>query len=218
VGSSIGDIGAGLFTTIGVLSALYLREQTGRGSYVDVAMLDCQVAMLENAITRYVASKEDPGPLGSRHPSIAPFQAFAVADGHIVIAAGNDTIFVDVCEALSMADLATDPRFATNESRAQHVDELQALLEARLCTQPGAYWLERLLAAEVPCAPINKISQVLSDPQVQARNMVVSTFDPVAGEVHMAGNPIKISGFEDPTTRQPAPDLDGDREHILRKL
>jgi hypothetical protein len=103
-------------------------------------------------------------------------------------------------------------------ARAHHVDELQALLEARLCTQPGVYWLEHLLAAEVPCAPINKISQVLSDPQVQARNMVVSTFDPVAGEVHMAGNPIKISGFEDPTTRQPAPDLDGDREHILRKL
>lgn len=218
VGSSIGDISAGLFTTIGVLSALYLREQTGRGSYVDVAMLDCQLAILENAITRYVASKQVPGPLGSRHPSIAPFQAFAVADGHIVIAAGNDKLFVDVCRALDMPELKTDLRFTSNDARAQHVDALQALLEARLRTQPGSYWLERLLAAEVPCGPINNIAQVLADPQVRARNMVVSTFDPVAGEVQMAGNPIKISGFEDPTTRQPAPDLDADREHILRKL
>jgi len=218
VGSSIGDITAGLFTTIGVLAALQHKNKTGGGSYVDVAMLDCQIAILENAITRYVASKEVPGPLGSRHPSIAPFQAFAVADGHIVIAAGNDKIFHAVCDALDLPQLKTDPRFGNNDARAHHVDALQGLLEERLRTQDGAYWLPRLLAGEVPCGPINNMAQVFADPQVQARNMVVSTFDPVAGQVHMAGNPIKISGFDDPTTRLPAPELDGDREHILRKL
>lgn len=218
VGSSMGDITAGLFTTIGVLSALYHRAQTGRGSFVDVAMLDCQVAILENAITRYVASQQVPGPLGSRHPSIAPFQAFAVADGHIVIAAGNDQLFADLCAAMNVAELVGDPRFATNDARAHHVDDLQQLLEDRLRTQPGAYWLDLLLAAKIPCGPINNIAQVLSDPQVLARNMVVTTFDHTAGEVHMAGNPIKISGFDDPITRDPAPDLDADREHILRKI
>ncbi len=218
VGSSIGDISAGLFTTIGVLAALQHRSRTGRGCHVDVAMLDCQLAILENAITRYVASKEVPGPLGSRHPSIAPFQAFEVADGHIVIAAGNDKIFRDVCDALDLPELKNDPRFATNDARAHHVDALQSALEARLRTQNGALWIERLLAAEVPCGPINNIAQVFADPQVKARNMVVSTFDPVAGEVQMAGNPIKMSGFEDPKTREPAPLLDADREHILRKL
>ncbi|MBU6473493.1 MAG: CoA transferase, partial [Alphaproteobacteria bacterium] len=126
VGSSMGDLTAGLFAATGIATALYDREKTGRGQKVDVAMMDSQVAILENAIARYVATGEVPGPLGSRHPSIAPFAAFATADKHIVIAAGNDALFAKTARVLGREDLIEDGRFRTNPLRVQHVDELAA--------------------------------------------------------------------------------------------
>ncbi|MGH0036822.1 MAG: CaiB/BaiF CoA transferase family protein [Myxococcota bacterium] len=218
VGTSIGDITAGLFTAIGVGSALYERESTGLGRMIDVAMLDCQVAILENAVARYFASGESPRPIGSRHPSITPFAAFAAADGHLVIAAGNDRLFERLASVLERPDLVEDPRFASNELRTEAADALAAELERSLAARPVAEWLLRLQAAGVPCGPLNDVQSALEDPQIRARNMVVEAEDREAGTLQMAGNPIKLSGVPDPPTRGPVPELDGDRARILREL
>jgi CoA:oxalate CoA-transferase len=215
VGTSIGDIGAGLFTAIGINAALYRREQTGEGVMVDVAMLDCQVAMLENAIARYAATAEVPGPIGSRHPSITPFEAYATADGYIVIAAGNDTLFARLCATISRPELASDTRFATNALRTEHHADLKREIESALASRPSATWLAELEAAGLPCGPIQDVAQVLADPQVLARNMVVTADDPEIGPLRMAGNPIKLSGYPDAPTRRPAPALDADRERVV---
>ncbi len=215
VGTSVGDITAGLFTVIGILTALHDRDKTGRGQFVDVAMLDGQIAILENAIARYAATGESPGPLGARHPSITPFAAYSCADAPIVIAAGNDQLFAALQQALGLAD---DPRFGSNEARTTHAEELAAVLEDVLLTQPVAHWLPKLEAAGVPCGPLNNIGQALANPQVKARNMVVHTALPDGTPLIAAGNPIKLSAHADPATRAPAPDLDADRAAILKEL
>jgi CoA:oxalate CoA-transferase len=218
VGTSIGDIAASLFTAVGVNAALYHRELTGEGTKIDVAMLDCQVAILENAIARFVATGQVPGPLGSRHPSITPFEAFASADGHLIIAAGNDGLFRRLCDVLGRAGLADDPRFRTNELRCSNADALKVEIEEVLRQRSRSEWLAAFEGAGVPCGPINDVAEVMSDPQVAARNMVIRVRDEVAGEISMPGNPIKLSAFEDSTTREPAPALDGDRRRLLDEL
>ncbi|HXZ86786.1 MAG TPA: CoA transferase [Myxococcota bacterium] len=218
VGTSIGDITAGLFGAIGVCSALYERNATGLGRQVDVAMLDAQVAILENAIARYAATGEVPGPLGARHPSIAPFAAFRTQDRPIVLAAGHDAQFQKLCAALGAPELAAEPSFATVAARVQHVDALAAELERRLAAHGAAEWLARFEAAGVPCGPLNDVAAVLADPQVRARHMIVSVDDPVAGRLDMPGFPIKLDGAPDPDTRPAAPELDADRAKILAEL
>jgi CoA:oxalate CoA-transferase len=218
VGTSIGDITAGLFTATGINAALYQRKSSGQGVKIDVAMLDCQLAILENAMARLAATGEVPGPLGARHPSITPFDAFATADGHIVLAAGNNKLFESLCQALGRMDLASNDLFADNPLRTRHAAALKDELESVLRSKSTAHWLALLQAAGVPCGPINNMAQVMEDPQIAARNMVVACDDPVAGTVPMPGNPIKISGVADPVSRAPAPELDGDREHILSEL
>jgi CoA:oxalate CoA-transferase len=213
VGTSIGDIAAGLFAAVGIGAALHQRAATGAGTKVDVAMLDAQVAILENAIARHQATGEVPGRLGSRHPSIAPFAAFAAQDGSLVIAAGTDALFTALCRTLERPALAADPRFATNEARVRHVDALQAELEAALAARPVAEWLIRLEAAEIPCGPIQDIAQVLADPQIAARNMLIR-----AGGLAMAANPIKLSTSPDPRDRSPAPTRDQNRTPIPRSF
>ena len=217
VGTSIGDIAAGLFTAVGVNAALYHRERTGEGTKIDVAMLDCQVALLENAIARYVATGQVPGPLGSRHPSITPFEAFACADGHLIIAAGNDGLFRELCAVLGRPELAEDGRFRGNELRTRNVDALRTEIEGVLGRRTRAEWLAALEAAGVPCGPINDVAEVMADPQVAARNMVIRVIDEGVGGISMPGNPIKLSGFEDPSSRAPAPALDRDRERLLEE-
>src|SRR3569832_1005527 len=218
VGTSTGDITAALFATIVVVAALYAREKKGRGQKVDVAMLDSQVAVLENAISRYVATGEVPGKLGSRHPSIAPFAAFATKDGHIAIAAGNDDIWARVAKVLGREELIADERFRTNPSRVAHVDDMAAEIEISLSAKTSKEWLALLEAAGVPCGPLNNIADVMADPQVLARNMIVESLDPDMGPIRMQGNPIKLSAHEDPKTRCAAPELDADRAAILRDL
>jgi len=218
VGTSTGDITAGLFTAVGILAALCERAQTGAGRHVDVAMLDCQVATLENAIARYVATGEVPGPLGSRHPSIAPFQAFATGDGHLVVAAGNDALFAKLADLLGRPELTEDPRFRSNEERTRNVAELAGELAPVFATRSTDAWLAALEEGGIPCGPLNDVAQVLADPQVRARNMVVTALDPDAGRVTLAGNPVKLSGVEDPETRGPAPRLDEHREALLAEL
>ncbi len=218
VGVSIGDLVAALFLCVGINAALYHRALTGEGTLIDVAMLDAQVAILENAIARYTSTGAVPQPLGTRHPSITPFDVFHASDGHVVIAAGNDSLFARLCAVLGRADLAENPLFLTNELRTRHHAALKDELEAELRRQSVSHWLAVLEEAGVPCGPLNTVDKVLADPQVRARNMVVSVEDPVAGPLTLAGNPLKFSAFPDPTTRSPAPDLDADRGRILDLL
>jgi CoA:oxalate CoA-transferase len=218
VGTSVGDITAGLFTAVGINGALLHREKTGEAIKVDVGMLDCQVAILENAIARYAATGEVAGPLGARHPSITPFDAFEAKDGWIIIAAGNDTLFRRMCEAIGAPELPDDPRFVTNGLRTDNEAALSEAINAALRARTVDQWLAMLEKAGVPCGPINAIDQVLSDPHVLARNMVVTSEDPDSGKLLMAGNPIKMSGFADPETRRPAPKLDADRAAILKEI
>ena len=208
VGTSIGDITAGLFSLSALGAALFHRERTGEAQFVDIGMLDCQVALLENAIARTQANGQPPGPLGSRHPSITPFQAYRTAEGHIIIAAGNDQLFNRLCDAIDAPTLARDERFSSNDRRNTHHLELARELEAILSTRPASDWINRIEDAGVPCGPINNVSQVMADPQVRARNMIVTTHDPDFGKLELAGNPMKLSAFPDPTIRPAAQALD----------
>jgi len=218
VGASVGDIVAALFLATAINGALYHRTTSGEGMLIDVAMLDAQVAVLENAIARYAATGNVPGPLGARHPSITPFDAFAAADGYLVVAAGNDALFRRLCTVLDRADLADNPLFATNDLRTVHQAALKDEMESVLRLHPVEHWLTALEEAGIPSGPINTVDKVLADPQVRSRNMVVSTQDPGAGPLMMAGNPIKLSAFPDPGERPPAPGLDADREKVLEML
>lgn len=214
VGTSLDDITAGLFTVIGIEAALVDRARTGLGQKVDVAMLDCQIAILENAIARYQVTGQSPGPLGSRHPSITPFQAFRCQDRPIVIAAGNDSLWAECCKALGLESLHADPRFHSNESRTVHAEALAEAVETRLLGAPAAQWLERLGKAGIPAGPLNTVGDALAMPQVAARNMLVETATPGGHPLKVAGNPVKLSAHPDPATRAPAPTLDGDRARI----
>jgi CoA:oxalate CoA-transferase len=215
VGMSIGDVGAGLFTAVAVNAALVHRLKTGESTKVDIGMFDCQLALLENAIMRYTVEGEVPGPLGARHPTITPFQAFRTADGAIIIAAGNDGLFVKLCDALGKPDWATDPNYKTNALRQKHHAKLQYGIEAVLGTKSTQHWIDFLAKAGIPCGPINNIAQALAHPQVAARNMLVEVPDGSGGTLKLAGNPLKMSAFADPPTRPAAPDLDADRDAIL---
>jgi CoA:oxalate CoA-transferase len=215
VGASIGDLGAGLFTALGIVSALHHRSRTGAGIAVDVAMLDSQLALLENAIARYYSTGTSPKPLGARHPSIAPFEAYEVADGHIVIACGNDPLFRQFCRAVGHDQLADDPRFATNAQRSENVVALKAAMEAFLKSETRQHWLDLLGKAGIPSAPINNVEQAINDPQVRHRKIVLPLDDTSVAPLAVAGSPIKFSAYPAPEKRPRAPELDEDRARIL---
>ena len=193
VGTSISDITAALFTTIGILSALHNRNSTGKGQLVDVAMLDSLVAVLENAIVRYFATDEIPQPLGSRHPAITPFEAFESADGHIIIAIGNDTLWAKFCEHVDQKNLISDPRFSTNVERTANHSELFPILSEIMRQRTTDEWIDALENIGVPCGPINTIDKVVNHPQVQARNMITQVIHQMTGAVEVPGLPIKLS-------------------------
>jgi CoA:oxalate CoA-transferase len=215
VGMSIGDMGAGLYTAVAVNAALVHRLKTGESTKVDIAMFDCQLALLENAIMRYTVEGEIPGPLGARHPTITPFQAFKTADGAIIIAAGNDSLFVKMCEALGLDGFAASPDYKSNALRQKHHKQLEHAIESVLKGAPTAHWIEVVSKAGVPCGPINNVAQAIAHPQVAARNMLVEVPDGSGGTLKLSGNPLKMSAFADPKTRRAAPDLDADRAAIL---
>ena len=193
VGTSISDITAALFTTIGILSALHNRNSTGKGQLVDVAMLDSLVAVLESAIVRYFATDEIPQPLGSRHPAITPFEAFESADGHIIIAIGNDTLWAKFCEHVDQKNLISDPRFSTNVERTANHSELFPILSEIMRQRTTDEWIDALENIGVPCGPINTIDKVVNHPQVQARNMITQVIHQMTGAVEVPGLPIKLS-------------------------
>ncbi|MCV2890093.1 CaiB/BaiF CoA transferase family protein [Ruegeria aquimaris] len=218
VGASIGDIVAGMFLAQGVLAARLEVERGGKGQKIDISMLDSQLALLEHAIAITTATGQPPRPSGARHPSITPFETFHAEDGLFVIAAGNDALFAKLCTALQLP-LAGDPRFATNPARCQNARLLKRLIEAVTLDRPKAHWIALLTRAGVPTGPIQNVAEVLKDPQIRARNMVVDILDRDGAPAYVAaGNPIKMSALPDPTTRAAAPALDEDRSAILAWL
>ncbi len=218
VGTSIGDITAGLFTAIGINAALFDREKTGKGMYIDVSMLDCQIAILENAIARYLSKNEIPKPMGSRHPSIAPFEAFKTRDSYIIIAAGNDKLFENLCKALKLDDLITDDKYKSNSLRSEHMDNLKKTLEDKLASKTTSEWVKLLVSLKIPCGPIFNIKEAVENPQIKARNMIVKAYHKVVGDFKLAGNPIKMSSYKDENIRGDIPDLDEHREKILKEF
>ena len=218
VGTSIGDITAGLFTAIGINAALYDRQKTGKGTFIDVSMLDCQIAILENAIARYLSKNEIPEPMGSRHPSIAPFEAFKTKDSFLIIAAGNDKLFKSLCEVLEIPNIATDEMYKTNSLRSQNIDKLKLIMEDKLQHKNTDEWIKVMENLKIPCGPIFNIKQAVENPQIKERNMIVKSFHKKIGEFKSAGNPIKMSTYKDEKTRGDIPDLDEHRDKILKEF
>tara|TARA_Y100001936_G_scaffold171837_1_gene168199 strand:+ start:393 stop:1535 length:1143 start_codon:yes stop_codon:yes gene_type:complete len=218
VGTSIGDITAGLFTAIGINAALYDRQKTGKGTFIDVSMLDCQIAILENAIARYLSKNEIPEPMGSRHPSIAPFEAFKTKDSFLIIAAGNDKLFKSLCDVLEIPNIANDEMYKTNSLRSQNIDKLKLIIEDKLQHKNTDEWIKVMENLKIPCGPIFNIKQAVENPQIKERNMIVKSFHKKIGEFKSAGNPIKMSTYKDEKTRGDIPDLDEHRDKILKEF
>ncbi|HHY39599.1 MAG TPA: CoA transferase [Clostridia bacterium] len=217
VGASIGDLIPGLFLTIGIVSALYEREYSGLGQRLDIAMLDCLVTILENAIARYMSTGVAPGPIGNRHPSIAPFDTFQAKDGYLIIAAANDSLFARLCTAIGTDELMQDERFRDNPSRSKNQSDLKNLLEQVLGQKPVSHWINVLMSAGVPCAPVLSIPEVVKHPQVLARGMVLELIQPLAGKVKVSGSPIKLSRTP-PKVQKRAPLLGEHTGEVLQRL
>ncbi|HWO93878.1 MAG TPA: CaiB/BaiF CoA-transferase family protein, partial [Dehalococcoidia bacterium] len=194
-GLSLGDIAAGLFAAIGILAAVHERERSGEGQMLDISMLDCQIAILENAYMRYFATGKPPEPIGTRHPSATPFQAFPTADGHLVIALswGVENQWELLCAELGVPQLMDDERFITSGRRTANHAELEPLLEAAFRARTTAEWLPRLEAIGVPCGPLNTIPQAAEMPQVAAREMLVDVAHPRIGSLRIANSPVRLS-------------------------
>ena len=218
VGTSIGDITAGLFTAIGINAALYDRQKTGKGTFIDVSMLDCQIAILENAIARYLSKNEIPEPMGSRHPSIAPFEAFKTKDSFLIIAAGNDKLFKSLCDVLEMPNIANNEMYKTNSLRSENIDKLKIIIEDKLKHKNTNDWIKLMENLKIPCGPIFNIKQAVENPQIKERNMIIKSYHKKIGEFKSAGNPIKMSTYKDETTRGDIPDLDEHRDKILKEF
>lgn len=216
-GVPIIDFGASAHAVIGILSAYIVRSRTGCGQAVDISLLDVPVAWLCLLAGKYWASGEVQQPLGSAHPLSAPYQAFRAADGYLTIAAGNQRLWEATCEVLGLATLVGDPRFLTNNDRARNQGELVPLLEAVLESRPVREWVEELARLGVPCGPINRVDEVLTDPQVLHREMVVDLLHPRLGFIKSIGCPIKLSETPARLDRHP-PDLGEHTAEVLADL
>ncbi len=215
VGVPVGDLFAGLYACIGVLAALRHRDATGQGQQIDIGMLDAHVAWLANQGMNYLATKQDPPRLGNQHPNIVPYQVFPTADGYVVLSIGNDPTFKRFCDAFGLAHLQDDPRFATNAARVGNRQLVTDTLTPVMQAHPTAYWITQLEAIGVGCGPINRLSQVFADPQVQAREMVVHMpHAATEAGVEVIANPVRLS--ETPATyRIPPPTLGEHTDAVL---
>ena len=217
VGSSIGDIIAGLFCTIGIQAALINRFKSNKGSFIDISMLDCQIAILENAVSRYFTEKKIPLKLGSRHPSICPFEAYKCKDDFIVIAAGNDKLFKKLSKALN-SELHIIDIYKSNSSRFHNADLLKKEIENILIKKNARSWIKIIEKEGVPVGKVNNIKEALELKQIKERNMIVEIKDLQKSTFKVAGNPIKINRFKDFETRKKPPKLDENRTEILREF
>jgi len=217
VGIAVTDIATGMFATIGILTALYHRERTGQGQFIDVSMLDGQVSWLTYQAGRYLASGSIPERVGSAHALIVPYQAFKASDGFINVAAGNDNLWQRFCEATGLQHIANDPRFATNPKRVENRDEVVAIVSRVMATKTVQEWIKLLDAAGVPCGPIYTVDQILADPHVQARGMVVETDHPTCGRIKVLNHPTRYAATP-AEVNLPPPMLGEHNEAILHEL
>jgi CoA:oxalate CoA-transferase len=210
-------LSAALYAVSGILAALRVRDRDGVALHVDIAMLDCQVAMLEDALARFSVTRKIPAPLGTRHPSITPFQQFKAADGYFVAGAGNEAIWLRFCDAIGRPELKDDARFKLNTDRTANHPALEQILVRHFVEKPRAYWLERLNAAAVPCAPINNVEEVTENPHLHERNMILRADVPGYDGLLVPGSPLKLAGSDaTPETRAPA--LGEDTDEVLTRL
>ncbi len=216
-GVAVSDLMTGMYSAVAILAALAHRDRTGEGQHIDMALLDTMVAMLANMNMNYLTTGVAPGRAGNAHQNIVPYQVFTAADGHVVIAVGNDAQYARFCEIAGRPDLAADPRFVRNADRVRNRDVLIPLLEDVVRTKPMSFWAERLEAAGVPCGPINDIAHALADPQVVHRGMRIALAHALAGEVPLVASPIKMSATPLAYERPP-PRLGEHTDAVLRAL
>ena len=218
-GTSLGDITASLYTVIGVLAALRERDRSGQGQMLDIGMMDCQVAILESAMSRYLATGEIPRPLGTRHPIATPFQAFKSSDGYVVVAimGGERNQWELFCSAIGRLELMDDPRFQDGFSRSQHYDALEPIFNEAFLQKSTQEWLDEFTALGIPCGPVNTIDKVAADPQVQHRGMIAEVRHPALGPVKTVGSPLKLSRTP-PVLDRAAPDMGEHTDEVLKAL
>ena len=217
VGVAVADLFTGMYATVAILAALRHRDATGEGQVIDMALLDTQVAMLANLGANYLVTKQAPRRAGNAHQNIVPYQVFEVADGHLILAVGNDGQFKRFCDVAGCAELATDARFAVNANRVRHRDTLVPLLAARLRQRSRSDWLAALEASKVPCGPINDLADVFADPQVQARDMIVRLPHPLTDALELVASPMKLSATPVQVQRPP-PLLGQHTDEVLATL
>ncbi len=216
-GVSIGDLGAALYALVAIMAALRVRDTTGCGQHLDIAMLDCQVAWLEDALARFSTSGSVPGRIGSRHPSITPFQPFNAGDGYFVAGCGNESIWQRFCDAIGLNRLKTDQRFVSNAERTANHAELESILERHFASNTRSHWLTRLQQANVPCAPIATVDEVAASPHLKQRDMILNADHPDFDGLIVPGSPFKTAGAGGvPNTR--APSLGEHTEEVLQRL
>ncbi|CAG0964046.1 partial succinyl-CoA:mesaconate CoA transferase, partial [Rhodocyclaceae bacterium] len=217
VGVAVADLFTGMYATVAVLAALTFREQSGEGQHIDLSLLDAQVAMLANQNMNYLTTGQAPARRGNAHPNIVPYQTFATADGHVILAVGNDAQFRRFCELAGCAGLADDARFAANRDRVANRTALVPLLEPLLRQRTTHAWVEALEDAGVPCGPINRLGEVFADPQVRHRGMRIDLPHALAGSVPLVASPIRLSAS--PLEYASAPPLLGQHTNeILHEL
>jgi formyl-CoA transferase len=215
-GVPLTDLGAGLFTLVGILAAVHCRTQIGIGQHVDTSLVEAGIALSIWEATEYFSSGGIPAPLGSAHRMNAPYQAIRCADGYITIGANNDRLFRRLCESLGRPEWADEPDFADNPSRVRNRAALAARIEEITARQPRRHWLALLDENDIPCGPINNYAEVFADPQVIAREMVVEIDHPVLGHLKTLGSPIKLSATP-PNPHRRAPLLGEHTDEVLRQ-
>ena len=202
-GIAVTDVVTGMYAAVSILAALAARDRTGTGQHVDCALLDSAVAMMAVMNMNYLVTGTPPGRAGNAHPNIVPYEVFACADGHLILAVGNDAQFAKFCAVAGKPEWAADARFARNADRVRHRAVLVPLVEQAMRTRTQAAWLEPLEAAGVPCGPIHKLDAVFADPQVRARGLRLDLPHPLAGSVPLVGPPMKLSATPLAPTRPP---------------
>jgi crotonobetainyl-CoA:carnitine CoA-transferase CaiB-like acyl-CoA transferase len=217
VGVAVTDVMTGLYATIAVLAALQYRAHSGVGQYIDMALLDVQVACLANQALNFLAVGESPQPLGNAHPSIVPYQDFATADGHLMLAVGNNEQFARLCDVAGHPEWATEERFSSNRARVQHRQALVGLIGEVTRTQSTQFWLRALQAAGVPCGPINTIAEMFREPQARARGLHVEMPDAKGRAIPLVASPLRLSQSPVSYERAP-PTLGQDTRDVLRSL
>ena len=217
VGVAIADLVTGLYSANAIQTALIHRERTGQGQYIDMALLDCQVAILANQAMTYLAAGQTPVRMGNAHPNIVPYQVFETQDGHIILAVGNDGQFRRFCELADQSHLAQDPRFVANRGRVKHRTQLIEALALLMKSKNTDDWLNLLEPEGIPCGRINSIDETLNDPQVVHRQMRTQALHSSLGEINLLGSPLKLSETPGEVRRAP-PVLGEDTDQVLREV